>query len=150
MKTRTFVSILILVLAVFIIVGSCATRKIAISDEELTKAYIGTWIHQGAPYYQKFEFIPDRKWQEYVLVDSERISEYGELTIIDQWKDKDGNIFFESKFKCLHCGVYGSLMVKTNNSENTLEMLIAYRDYRVETWDPDRFEYNYRIYYRQE
>jgi hypothetical protein len=149
MKTRTLVAILIIVLVAPIIAESGIKKK-RVSDEELTKAYTGTWIHQDATYFQKYEFIPDGKWQEYVLVDSDRISEYGEHTIIDQWKDKDGNIFFETKFKCLHCSVYGYLMVKTNNSKNTLEMLIRYGDNRVETWDPDSLLYNYRIYYRQE
>jgi len=149
MKTRTLVAILIIVLVAPIIAES-RTKKKRISDEELTKAYTGTWIHQDATYFQKWEFIPDGKWQEYVLVDSDRISEYGEHTIIDQWKDEDGNIFFESKFKCLHCVVWGYFMVKTNNSKNTLEMLIRYGDNRVETWDPDSLLYNYRIYYRQE
>ncbi len=44
MKTKTLVSILILVLAVLIIAGSCATGKkayVAKEDEEL----FGTWIN---------------------------------------------------------------------------------------------------------
>jgi len=149
MKTRMFISILILVLAVLIIAGSCATRKIAISDEELSNAYVGAWINPDATYYQKFEFLSDRKWQEYYRLVSDSVSEYGEHTIIDQWKDKDGNIFFESKFKTVRSGVSGFFLVKTNNSENTLEMLIEYGEYRIETWDPDSV-FAYRIYYRQE
>ena len=39
MKTRTYVSILILVLAVMFIFGSCATKKIAITDEDLSNFY---------------------------------------------------------------------------------------------------------------
>ena len=42
MKTRTFVLILILFLAVLIIAGSCATRRKAISDEDFIEAWSGT------------------------------------------------------------------------------------------------------------
>ena len=45
MKTRMFVSVLILVLAVLIIAGSCATRRKAISDEDFMEAWSGTWIN---------------------------------------------------------------------------------------------------------
>jgi hypothetical protein len=45
MKTRTLVSILILVLAVLIIAGSCATMKKEISETDFFEAYSGTWIN---------------------------------------------------------------------------------------------------------
>ena len=44
-QTRAFVSILILVLAVLIIVGSCATKKKAISEEDFLEAFSGIWIN---------------------------------------------------------------------------------------------------------
>ena len=45
MKTRSLVAILILVLAVLIIAGSCTTRRKAISDEDFMEALSGTWVN---------------------------------------------------------------------------------------------------------
>jgi hypothetical protein len=151
MKTKTFISILILVLAVLIIAGSCATRKIAISDEELSNAYIGTWINQdiwNTRGFPKIEFFPDRTWYEYASIDSESASHEGELTIIGQWKDSNGNIFFESKFKCMVCGNSGYMLQKISDSENTLEIIYSEGERKIEEWNTGR--YYYRIYYRQE
>jgi hypothetical protein len=47
MKTRTFVSILILMLAVMIIAGSCATRKKAVSPEDATGIRSGKWVNES-------------------------------------------------------------------------------------------------------
>jgi hypothetical protein len=52
MKTRTFISAVILIVALLLIAGSCATRKKAISDEDLSKAYTGTWINPVAMGYE--------------------------------------------------------------------------------------------------
>jgi hypothetical protein len=40
-------------------------------------------------------------------------------------------------------------MGKISDSGNTWEYIFASEDYPIEEWEPDRFEYNYRIYYRQ-
>jgi len=45
MKSRTFASILILILVVFVIIGSCATKRKAVSDEDFFKVLNGTWIN---------------------------------------------------------------------------------------------------------
>ena len=45
MKARTYVSILILVLAVLIVVGSCATKRKAISNDDFFQAWSATWIN---------------------------------------------------------------------------------------------------------
>jgi len=45
MKTRTFVSILLLVFFVLIIAGGCATRRKVISDENFMEVWSGTWIN---------------------------------------------------------------------------------------------------------
>jgi hypothetical protein len=47
MKTKTLVSILIFVLAVLIIAGSCATgNKAQMPDKELFKKLNGTWVNE--------------------------------------------------------------------------------------------------------
>jgi len=39
-------------------------------------------------------------------------------------------------------------MGKISNSGNTLEVIWASESFPIEEWEPDRFEYNYQIYYR--
>lgn len=43
MKTRTFISVVILIMAVLIIVGSCATEKLATKKSEIL---YGTWVNK--------------------------------------------------------------------------------------------------------
>jgi len=66
------------------------------------------------------------------------------------WKDSKGNIWYESSWECLSHGDSGYQLVKISDSGNTLEQLVTMQELRVEEWDPDRFEYIYRIYFRQE
>jgi len=74
MKTRTFIFILILILTVLVIAGSCATRKIAISDEELSNAYTGTWINpEYTDWEPKMVYFPDGTWEHYYGIDSEYV-----------------------------------------------------------------------------
>ena len=40
----------------------------------------------------------------------------------------------------------GYEMGKISDSGNTLEYIWASEDYPIEEWEPDKFEYNYRIY----
>ena len=155
MKTRAFVSLLILVLAVLIIAESCATRKIAISDEDLSAAYTGTWINPEEDYFMrmaplKLVYFPDGTWNRYFEVDDDRIEEKGEDTIIAQWKDSKGTIYFESHWKEFIHGWDGYLLARISDSGNTLELLITMQEHRVEEWDRDNIFCEYRIYYRQE
>jgi hypothetical protein len=144
------VSILTFVFAVLIIAGSCATRKIAISDEELSDAYTGTWINEEAGWgTPKRVFFPDGTWKEYIGIDTERAFCESEDIIIDKWKDSKGNIFFESSWECLIHGDSGYQLVKISDSGNTLELLFTTHELRVEEWDPDSIFSTYRIWYRQ-
>ena len=157
MKSRALILILTLVLFVLIVIGSCATRKIAISDEDLVKAYTGTWINeeydgeedQGA----KIVMFADGTWERYEHLDTDKypvsIINKGRNTILDQWKDSEGNIWFESSWECIHRAA-GYQLTKISDSGNTLEMLFTSYEHRVEEWDPDDIHYTYRIYYRQE
>ena len=71
MKPRTFVSILILILAVFIIIGSCATKRKAVSDEDFFEVWSGTWIntdYSGSDLGQKTINHPDGTSEWYYIV----------------------------------------------------------------------------------
>ena len=47
MKTRTYVSILILVIAVLVIVGGCATgKKASVTERDIFKELSGTWVNE--------------------------------------------------------------------------------------------------------
>jgi hypothetical protein len=78
MKTRMFVTIFILILVLLIIAGSCAKRKIAISEEELLEALCGIWINTDYKpkgdfgYVQKVVWYPDGRTEAYSLVTHEQ------------------------------------------------------------------------------
>jgi len=152
MKARTFVSILILVLAVLIIAGSCATRRKAISDEDFMEAWSGTWINtdygEGSNPQKKI-YYSDGRWEEYYQVTNEIRCDWGKATILDKWLDSKGNVWYKTHWESFHLGWKGYAMGKISNSGNTLEDIWASESYPIEEWEPDRFEYNYQIYYRQ-
>jgi len=140
MKTRTLVLILIHVIAIMVIVGSCATRKIAIIDKDLSNAYTGTWISSEATYEAvKIVYFSDGSWNRYLSIDTDHVHCEVKNTIINKWKEPSGNIFFESKWECVSHNKSGYNLVKISDSGNTLEMLLTLRDLRVEEWDPDNF-----------
>jgi len=156
MRTRTLVSILILVLAVLIVVGSCATGKkayVAKEDEEL----YGTWVnpeYDGGIYYAKYVIKPDGTWDEYAMSNSNSPVGVGEYTITDKWTDSEGNkwyknistFFDDESIKNPDTYYY---LCKIDKTGNVHEMLWSSIDYPTE-FDPDGLRYNYRIHYRQE
>ena len=149
MKTRMCVLILILVSTVLIGTASCATRKIAISDEELSNAYSGTWINPAVQAEPKMVYFPDGTWKHYPYIDRDIVCCEGKDILIDKWKDSKGIIWFESSWECFSHGDGGYVLAKISNAGNTLELLISKQD-RIEEWDPYGLKYIYRIYYRQE
>ena len=150
MKTRMFVSILILVFAVLIASDSFAQMKKPISDEELTEAYTGTWINPEIGYYKpKVIFYPG-KWEEYTSIDSKKPYCYGDIELMEKWKNSKGDIFFEYRWECMAHGTIGHELIRISDSGNTMERLITRGEKRVEEWDPDNPFSTYRIHYRQE
>ena len=154
MKTRRLVLILILVLAVLIIAGSCATKRSAISDEELLKAFTGTWINEDYKYewwrVEKIVLFTDGTWERYSNVDSEEVFCKGINNVLDKWKDSNGNIWFECNWECFTHGNSGHRLVKISDSGNTFKMLTVVGEIRFEEWDPDSYPSLYWIFYRQE
>ena len=97
MKTRTYVSILILVLAVLIIAGSCATGKKAYTAKEDEELY-GTWInpdYNEGKHSAKFIFKPDGTFEGYAKTDSTHYYYFGEYIIADKWADSEGNLWYK-------------------------------------------------------
>ena len=157
MKSRTLISVLILIMAILIIAGSCATMKKAISDEDFFEVFSGTWVnteYSGAnPRFQKRINYPDGVWEFYRMISDITPREKGKSTIIDKWIDSSGNILYkshwESKLWVFTDPVEGYEMGKISKSGNTLELLYYFGDYPIEKWEPDNIRYIYWIYYRQ-
>jgi len=148
MKTRTFVSILILSLVVLIITGSYTMGQdvyVMKEDEEL----FGTWIntdYDEIGKYSKIVFKPDGKAEYY---DASTYKDYdnGEFVIANKWTDSKGNIWYTMSEEIpLYMIRYYSLY-KLSNSGKTLQFIFNTRDYPTEI-DPD--DTRYSIYYRQE
>ncbi|MHA2055913.1 MAG: hypothetical protein ACW99F_20275 [Candidatus Hodarchaeales archaeon] len=148
MKTRTLASILILVLALFIIVGSCATTKKAISEEDAMNVLCHTWVSEDYDKPNqpaKFIFTSDGKWFLYWRPTDTNPSRQGVYTITEKWTDSDGNFWCKIKWKNTITGGSGYEILKVSNSGNTLEQDWGYSE-DIEL-DPEH--YNYRIYTRQ-
>ena len=144
--------IMILVCAVLIIAGSCATRQKAISEMDFLNAYSGTWFNperSGIGFdFQKLVVHADGSWDVYANnIIKERIS-HGDLTLIDSWKDADGVIWYRlSKYTIERDPIfeYGRI----SDSGETLEFIFVAGTETIKKWEPDNPHYNYRTYYRQ-
>jgi hypothetical protein len=160
MKTRTLLTISILVLAVLIILGSYAATKRAISDEILPMSdedffdvFCVTWINTdygGGNTGQKIIIRPDGTREIFSIVTSTIIGRKEKFTLLDKWSDAKGTIWYRGHWECLTPNrSKGYEMGKLSDSGNTWEVLFASEDFPIEEWEPERFEYNYRVYYRQ-
>jgi hypothetical protein len=153
MKTRTFVLTSILVLTVLVIAGSCATRKLAVSEDDFINAYTGTWFNperSGVGYdFQKLIVHTDGTWDIYSSDEVKQRMGYGDFTLVESWEDTEGTLWFRlSKVSDTGDPIfeYG----KISNSGKTLEFLFVAGTETVKKWEPDNPYYEYRIYYRQE
>ena len=151
MKTRTFVIILILVLAVLIIIDGCATKRKAVSDEDFFEVWGGTWINTDYRVKaQKKINHPDEKQESYKKLPNTIPTLKEKITILDQWLDSKGTIWYSGHWDRLPpFSSKGYEMGKISDSGNTWEYISASEDYPIEEWELDKFEYTYRIYYRQ-
>ena len=99
MKTRTIVSILILVLAVLVIAGSCATKRKAISEEDFLETWSGTWINTEyvGKTAQKITLQPDGTREGFGILTSTTATYQDEVTILETWLDAKGTIRYGYK-----------------------------------------------------
>ena len=154
MKTRTIVSILILVLAVLIIVGSCATgKKASVTERNLFKELSGTWVNteytgKWLGYEQKLIVYPDGKFEYYLLTtDTNPLRQGYLLTITEVWTDSEGIIWYKATLEEAG-GPYYELG-KISESGNTWETIGDAINNPTE-WDTSKTRYEYyEIRYRQ-
>ena len=149
MKARTYVSIMILVLAVLIVVGSCATDKMAYISKDYE--IYGTWVNPDAkPIVQKAKIVihPNGKMELYPTITSASFG-HNEFVITNKWADSEGNIWYSIIFKVGTALDWWYMLNKMSNSGKTLEWSFSPADY-PEVVDPKDSHYTYWIFYRQE
>ena len=152
MKTRKSVSIVVLILAVMIVIGSCATNRKAISDEDFFKAWSGTWINTDlrasdwTP--QKIVNYANGTQDRYTTPQMPKECTHP-FTLIDSWKDSEGNIWYKATFICPRIPPTYQEYGKISVSNNTYELIYYEGTKPIEQWDPDNPKYYHMIYYRQ-
>jgi hypothetical protein len=153
MKTKTIVAISIFILAVFIISGSCATRKKTVSETEFFEEYSGTWINKdnnGSTFQpQKMVHFPDGSWEYYSLLTVEQLYARGKDKMLDMWTDSNGDFWYKTRWEEYIYKQEGFTLRKISDSGNTHEMLLHLWGESIDEWDPDNIQYKYVIYYRQ-
>ena len=97
MKTRTLVSILIVVLAVRIIAeGYAADEKVTKKDYRFIS---GTWINEEYNSYAfsaRLEMHRDGSWDQYNRISDTGKKYTGHYKIVEKWTDSEGNIWYKT------------------------------------------------------
>ena len=146
MKTRTFASILILVLAVLIVVGSCATKEMAYISKEYE--IYGTWVNPDAkPVLQHGKYVihPNGKMEVYDTITSIPFFPV-EFDITNKWIDSTGDIWYTLILDVGEISGRRYVLAKISDPGKTLELSQTNSDYLKEI-DPKYTEYH--IVYRQ-
>ena len=156
MKTRRLVSILIVVLAVLIIAGSCATsKKVYISEDNLYAELTGIWNNEE---YERptVENMPqvtvhsDGSFEEYkefpeMTTPTRKSGRF--ITIKEAWTDSKGNTWYQAQtFEDAEDQMFYEIG-KISDSGNVWEAVWSTFDYPDEI---DSEHFNYSIRYRQE
>ena len=148
MKTRGVVSILILVFAVLITFGSCATGKKAVNTpiEPLYGTWVNTEYNKAFYIYAMCVINPDGTIALYDKDSSTKPSYIGTYTITKKWTDDEGDIWYK-----IH-NVIGEgaddlyELCKISDSGSIYEFVTSQDDYPTEL---DQNSIRYRIHYRQ-
>ena len=149
MKTRMFVSILILVLAVLIIAGNEASAE----EIDIYKKLSGTWINEdynriSSHFMGKYVIKRDGTYDGYADTSYTSRTSFGEIISIDEkWIDSEGNIWYKSTTKSLVFHDQNYELGKIHSSGNVWELTTLSYEHPNEL-DPSYARY--RIYYRQE
>ena len=143
MKSSTLISVLILIMAVLGIIGSCATGKKAVKAP--LEPFYGTWVnpdYNAAAVYAKKIFRPDGTYTDYSHTDVEIPDAQSTYTIIESWMDSDGKKYYKVERSIFE--KYS--LYRLDETDSVLECVWSNVDYPSEI-DPNHF--NYRIHYRQ-
>jgi len=151
MKTRTAVSILILVLVVLIIAGSCATQKQAFVPKTNEELY-GTWVntdYDGVDQEQKFINYNWGYTEYFRLVTEQNAAARSTFYIMDKWTGSEGIIWYKVTLQFRGSPNMRFYLVKINDNEGSWEDVWSYKEFPSESdLTPEHVPYG--IWYRQE
>jgi hypothetical protein len=145
MKTRMFVSILILTLAVLIVIGSCATGKKAVKAP--MEPFYLTWTnpdYNTAQKYAKLIFKPDGTYTLYSHTDITIYAGSYKYTIAESWMDSDGKKYYKVE---VVAGSDEYHLYRLDETDSVFERVWSKIEFPSEI-NPNHL--NYSIYYRQE
>ena len=149
MKTRTFIFILILVLAVLIITGSCARMK---SPDKMTyERFCGTWVNteyegKEAPPVKQI-FNPDGTCTTYSHLHETSTWRRATYTVEKRWTDSEGNSWYHFKIEWPFSKTTEYLLFKLGRYNSILEYNRSGTVYPTEIGPEVKYS-EYRIYYR--
>ena len=151
MKTRTFVSIMILVLAVLIISEGYATEKKVTKRDY--RFFAGTWINEdynSHAFPARWELYRDGSWDGYNRISDTGKKYTGHYEIVDKWTDSEGNIWYKTHvwygpIDEVHISAYE--IDKFSESGKVWEYISDKFEFPTEIAESD---YRYHIYYRQD
>jgi hypothetical protein len=153
MKTRTLALILILILAVLIIAGSCATTSNP--DKMVLERFCGTWANQGyettpdEPMKPQAKYIINQDgtfvWYQYLVQTGP--TGVGTYTVEKRWKDAVGNNLYHVKVYEVIAEVTQYELWKIDKYASVWERNMSSIDY-PDAIDPTDKQSYYRIYYR--
>ncbi len=141
MKTRTLISGLILIMAVFVLLAGGSKKE----------EYYGTWVNTDydrsiLTIRAKIIHNHDGTLIKYMSTSDTEPYETATFTIEDKWTDSEGNIWYKILYTETEQILSNFELTKISDNGTTLELVISIIDYPTEI---DLNDSEYRIYYRQ-
>jgi hypothetical protein len=152
-KLSKLIPNLILVIAVLIIAGSCATfNKTYVSSDYVLKELSGTWVneeYENTIYHPKVTVNSDGTWHSYKEWDETTMTSHNTGEFVEfneQWTDSEGNIWYKARFSEKGVITIYYDLSKISNLGEVWETVWSAFEYpnEIDTESP-----NYRIRYRK-
>ena len=142
MKSRTLISVLILIMAVFVLLAGSSKKE----------EYYGTWVNTDydrsiLTFRAKIINNPDGTRAVYMTPSDTEPYLTATFTIEDKWTDSEGNIWYKILYTETEQIISNFELSKISDNGTTLELVISVIDSPTEI-DPN--DSTYLIYYRQQ
>ena len=142
MKPRTLISVLILIMAVFVLLAGGSKKE----------EYYGTWVNTDydrstLAIRAKTIHNHDGTLSKYVNTSDTEPYETGTFTIEDKWTDSEGNIWYKILYTVTGQIISNFELTKISDNGTTLELVYSVIDYPTEIVPNDGINF---IYYRQQ
>jgi hypothetical protein len=152
MKPKNFILACVIIALAIAVLGSCATRRKAISEQEFMSAYTETWINTEYTTdvaHPRLVCRADGIMEHHTVATGARHPHKHSYEILDHWVDRDGTIWYKALSVCSTDEHTNYELGKISDSGNTLEYIISVLGTPIEKWEPENDTYKYRIYYRK-